>query len=335
MRALYGIVLKNILSLPSPPEGVDGYPLHIDGPAWVAWDAYATPIEHRQAEGGDLAPMRGWASKAAGRVARIAGVLHVVAHACHRGDLRELFEAVRSSHPSAGAAAERASLNSVNSVQDSRGLRNREEKDETLLKPPLNPWTELTECGCGGHPEVVPIAPQTVAAAAAIGDYLLAHAQVAYQIMGADPATHDAEQMASWIQREELKVFTLRDAHRRFRKPSPQDLLPALDVLELRGYIRPTEVPKRNGPGRKPSPRYEVNPAALIGERKPGEHDIQPVAPLTRRPPANANQVTMTTPGGHRDRRPSDLSVVWVRYLGEVCRVMAQRKAIARATGMN
>ena len=152
--------------------------------------------------------------------------------------------------------------------------------------------------------------------------------------MGADPATHDAEQMASWIQRDELTVFTLRDAHRRFRKPSPQDLLPALDVLELRGYIRPTEVPKRNGPGRKPSPRYEVNPAALVGERTPGEHDIQPVAPLTRRPPANANQVTMTTPGGHRDRRPSDLSVVWVRYLGEGCRVIAQRKAIARATGM-
>ena len=109
--------------------------------------------------------------------------------------------------------------------------------------------------------------------------------------------THDAEQMASWIQREELTVFTLRDAHRRFRKPSPQDLLPALDVLELRGYIRPTEVPKRNGPGRKPSPRYEVNPAALIGERKPGEHDIQPVAPPDT-PPA-------------REREPGDDDDSW------------------------
>ena len=43
----------------------------------------------------------------------------------------------------------------------------------------------------------------------------------------------------------------------------------------------------------------------------------------------------MTTSGSRHERGLSDLAEVWVRYLGEVCRVMAQRKAIARATGMN
>ena len=98
---------------------------------------------------------------------------------------------------------------------------------------------------------------ETVTAAAGIGDYPLAHAQVAYRIMGADPATHDAERMMSWIRREQLTAFTLRDAHRRFRKPSPQDLLPALEVLELRSA---TLAPPR-------FPSVEAVPAA---SRHPG-----------------------------------------------------------------
>jgi hypothetical protein len=275
VRSLYRSVLENILSLPEPPGGMDKCPLHIAGAAWAVWDAYAAPIEHAQAEGGDLASMRSWASKAAGRVARIAGILHVVAHACHKGNLEGLFNIVSSIHPPVRTGSDGRSLNSVQSVQGSRGLGDTEDKDKDLLKPPLNPWTQWTECGCGGRPEEVPIAPETVAAAAAIGDYLLAHAQVAYRIMGADPATHDAERIVLWFRREHRHVFTLRDAHRKFRKPRPQDLLPALEVLELRGYIRPTEAPKRSGPGRPLSPRYEVNPAALLPEPGTEGHGSQ------------------------------------------------------------
>ncbi|MBZ4252023.1 hypothetical protein LAJ57_14065, partial [Streptococcus pneumoniae] len=41
------------------------------------------------------------------------------------------------------------------------------------------------------------------------------------------------------------------------------DLDPVLSLLCDHGYLREVEAPARPGPGRKPAPSYEVNPAVF------------------------------------------------------------------------
>jgi putative DNA primase/helicase len=81
--------------------------------------------------------------------------------------------------------------------------------------------------------------------------------------MGADGAVADARHILRWIERHEKTEFSERDAYRtmttRFKHPA--DLHPGLTALENRGYLRRVPEPKGKGPGRKPSPRWEVNPA--------------------------------------------------------------------------
>jgi hypothetical protein len=101
-----------------------------------------------------------------------------------------------------------------------------------------------------------------------IGRYLIAHAKYALAFMGSDPAVEDAKYILRWVERNAVEGFTKRDAFegtkQRFGKVS--ELEPALELLVAHGYIRedPNQ-PHTKGPGRKPSPRYEVNP--LIGTK--------------------------------------------------------------------
>jgi hypothetical protein len=112
-----------------------------------------------------------------------------------------------------------------------------------------------------GTPWTAPVAPETVAAAWVIGDYFRAHALAVFSMMGADPDVERAQGLLRWIERHELKTFTLRDCHRHHQSVgSPADLLPALVVLEGRGFIRRRQDQDRPGPGRKSSPAWEVNP---------------------------------------------------------------------------
>lgn len=75
--------IETIFSIPMPKatEGctrLPHYRLFIKGEALESWVAFYDEIEERQARGGDLADMTDWASKLAGAVARLSGVLHVV-----------------------------------------------------------------------------------------------------------------------------------------------------------------------------------------------------------------------------------------------------------------
>jgi hypothetical protein len=194
----YGRTVRAILALPSPdptdPEAF--FNLRIEGEALTLWAEYADAVELAQADGGELAGIRDWASKLAGAVARIAGGLHLTEHA-------------------------------------------------------------------HGTPWAVPIAPETVAAAWAVGDYFKAHALAAFSMMGADPEVERAQGLLRWIERHGLKAFTLRDCHRHHQSVgSPSDLLPALAVLEGRGFIRREPDQNHPGPGRKVSPTWEVNPGS-------------------------------------------------------------------------
>lgn len=107
------------------------------------------------------------------------------------------------------------------------------------------------------------VSAETLDAAIAIGRYLAEHAKAAFVVMGADKAISDAKHILRWIERNEKTDFSERDAYRtmttRFKHPA--DLHPGLTALESRSYIRRVPEPTGKRPGRKASPRWEVNPA--------------------------------------------------------------------------
>ena len=78
-RAAYAQAIIRILALPrcAPDEAPR---LRIEGPALALWIAYHDRLEVEMQEDGRLSAVREWASKHPGRVARIAGGLHLVEH---------------------------------------------------------------------------------------------------------------------------------------------------------------------------------------------------------------------------------------------------------------
>jgi len=66
-----------------------------------------------------------------------------------------------------------------------------------------------------------------------------------------------------WLERTRPEAFTRREAHMglsRSRFPKAGDLDAPLALLEDHGCIRRMPEPERTGPGRRPSPTYEVHP---------------------------------------------------------------------------
>jgi hypothetical protein len=120
------------------------------------------------------------------------------------------------------------------------------------------------ECGPAGE-----IQAETLDAAIAIARYAVPHAAAALALMAGGTAGRDddARWIWRWIERHELREFTRRDAYQqgKHRFPTAEDLEPAIGELIKRGYIRPM-ASGRPGPGRPPSPVYEINPAARESE---------------------------------------------------------------------
>jgi replicative DNA helicase len=107
------------------------------------------------------------------------------------------------------------------------------------------------------------VSRDVVARAVEVGHYLLAHAKCVMAFMGSDPTVEDAKYILRWVERKGCEWFTKREAWQdtKGRFDTVADLEGGLGVLVEHGYIRedPNQPPHR-GPGRKPSPRYEVNP---------------------------------------------------------------------------
>ena len=80
LRKAYRQAVCNILEV-TCTESDTPRVLALSVPALQSWLEMANQVERAQADGGELAPIRDWASKLAGLVARIAGVLHVIRHA--------------------------------------------------------------------------------------------------------------------------------------------------------------------------------------------------------------------------------------------------------------
>lgn len=89
------------------------------------------------------------------------------------------------------------------------------------------------------EPELVEISLDDMKAAIRLGHCLVAHAKVAFDLMGADPAFDGARVVLEWIKRTQPERFTFRDCHytlkSRFKRA--KDLCPAIEVLMERNYI--------------------------------------------------------------------------------------------------
>lgn len=108
-----------------------------------------------------------------------------------------------------------------------------------------------------------PISAEMMAAATGIAEFLGAHAEAAYQVMGADESIEDAKYLWKRIEGSGEAEISKRDLFRlvrgKFKKA--ENMETPLRVLVEYGYIRIEDV-ERDGVGRKASPKIKVNPRA-------------------------------------------------------------------------
>jgi len=126
----------------------------------------------------------------------------------------------------------------------------------------------------------VPLPAATLGRAVQVARYLIEHAHAAFALMGMDPLVDAARFVLAWVRRKGLESFTEREAFEatkgRFKKVDA--LRPALALLANHGYVRLRAVDPRQGPGRKPSPAYAVNPFAHEqGPPRPAANDADEV----------------------------------------------------------
>jgi hypothetical protein len=151
---------------------------------------------------------------------------------------------------------------------------------EPRLKPeegdlgPINDWggklagnvariaglLHLAEHAADPTPETHAVTVETVRSAILIGDYLVPHAQIAFDYMGTDQVHDAAIFLANWIEREGHQSVTRRDLYRAGRQffKGARDSDPTIDLLIDHGYLRPLR-PSRRSSGR-PSTVFAVNP---------------------------------------------------------------------------
>jgi hypothetical protein len=107
-----------------------------------------------------------------------------------------------------------------------------------------------------------PIQTSIITRAIRIGEYLVPQAKAAFAMMGMDPTVTDAQHLLRWIENKGLTEFTVRDIFEgtkgRFKKVD--NLKPGVSLLAEHGFIRQRPDPPKTGPGRPPSPTFDVNP---------------------------------------------------------------------------
>jgi replicative DNA helicase len=116
-------------------------------------------------------------------------------------------------------------------------------------------------------PSVRRVSAETLESAVTIARYCIPHAFAAFGCMGQRNETeYHAVRVLRWFQAAGLGSFTERDVWQTLRRSFRDEvhaIRPALEELAARNYLREAPMPERKGPGRKPSPRWEVNPAVL------------------------------------------------------------------------
>jgi hypothetical protein len=95
-----------------------------------------------------------------------------------------------------------------------------------------------------------------------LGRYFIPHARAAFALMGADPAIADATYILDWLVSRQMTSISKRDlfdaTKGRFKRAKNLDA--GLTILAEHDYLRQRAQATRSGPGRKPSPVFDVNP---------------------------------------------------------------------------
>jgi hypothetical protein len=126
---------------------------------------------------------------------------------------------------------------------------------------------------CVEHGPAASIGGPIFATAVSIARYLVSHAEAVLHMLEAkdESCDNDAHYVLRWIERHGRREFTKSEAqhHGKRRFPKADDIDPALAELAQRGYVRLRSA-KPTGPGRRPSPTYEVNPSVFgdMGEKR-------------------------------------------------------------------
>jgi hypothetical protein len=147
-----------------------------------------------------------------------------------------------------------------------------------------------------------PVDRATVSAAVRVAEgYLIPHARAAFGLMGADSQLDDARRVVrrlsefcdsvKTVKGGALTTVSKRDIHATIWGGArrAEELDGILDVLTRYGYLRSARSAQtRNGPGREPSPRFEVNPAVM----------------KTRTPFHRIHRITEFTENGEDEAKP-------------------------------
>jgi hypothetical protein len=122
----------------------------------------------------------------------------------------------------------------------------------------------ILHAGDHGGPDAIdwPIPGETLARAARVGIYAIAHARAAFGLMGADAATALARRVWAWARCTGQPSVTKRQIHRAMQSHVTRaaELDPALGILVERCLFREVQVVAPGRPGRHPSPAFEINP---------------------------------------------------------------------------
>lgn len=111
---------------------------------------------------------------------------------------------------------------------------------------------------CMGDPTQAPISAETMSGATRLGEFFSAHAEAAYQLMGADETTADAKYLLRRIKSDGRLELSKRDLHQKCRGKfrRVEDMAPALQVLSDMRYVRLLDV----STGGRPTQMIMVNP---------------------------------------------------------------------------
>lgn len=112
--------------------------------------------------------------------------------------------------------------------------------------------------------EPLVISVEIMADAIRIGRYFIEHARAAFSLLGADEGIRNCKNVLSAIQKTGLAEVSRRDIMRLCRTFRTKDeVQPVIDQLVEYGYLAEKKPERKSGPGRNPSPVYQVNPHVL------------------------------------------------------------------------
>ncbi|MBY0527336.1 MAG: DUF3987 domain-containing protein [Gemmataceae bacterium] len=94
-------------------------------------------------------------------------------------------------------------------------------------------------------------------------EYFKAHARKVYATMGADPRVPAAKRILRWLgEHRDVTTISRSDLYYQLRGSfaSPEAIGGPLWLLTQHRYVRVIQASSKSGPGRKPTPLYEINP---------------------------------------------------------------------------